>query len=58
MVVTASNPDDALQLPALVDGIRTAGFWMDELLGDKGYLSRANLEVVGTAKAAPDIPFK
>lgn len=58
VVVTASNANDAPQFPTLVDAARAAGFQMEEILGDKGYLSRANMEVAGAVGAIPYIPFK
>lgn len=58
VVVTASNENDTPQFPALVEAARGAGFQLHEILGDKGYLSRRNMDVAGAVGATPYIPFK
>lgn len=55
--VTEADVHDSPLLPTLLAQTR-ANFDVAEFLGDKGYLSRQNLEVVSSSGATPYIAFK
>lgn len=58
VIVTDGNGADCPQFPPLVTGTVSAGFVMEEVYADKGYLSRENMEAAHAAGATPYIPFK
>lgn len=55
--ITSEFDNDCPQLPELVNNI-TENFNMEEVSGDKAYLSKENLNVIKEAGATPFIPFK
>ena len=57
IVVTDGNSNDCPEIVCLLD--RTAGrFTMNEVSGDKAYLSNANLTAIEAAGAVPYVPFR
>jgi transposase len=56
--VTEGNANDCPELPALLDGTVAAGFDVQEVSADKGYLSNANVTAIERVGARPFIPFK
>ena len=55
--ITTEFDNDCPQLPELVNKI-AENFDMEELSGDKAYLSQQNLEIIDEKGALPFIPFK
>jgi transposase len=55
--VTAGSVNDSPMLPGLI-AKAAARFQVDELSGDKGYLSRANLNAIVAVGAEPYVAFK
>ncbi|HEX3151424.1 MAG TPA: transposase [Gemmataceae bacterium] len=58
VVIDTPTAADAPQFKELVEATVGAGFKVNDLCADKGYLSRENLELAEQHGAAPFIPFK
>ena len=58
VILSDGHAADCPQFPGLVDGAVAAGFVLNEVYADKGYLSAENFEAVGRAGGTPYIMFK
>lgn len=56
--ITDGNGSDAPQFPELLSGAVESGFKPEEVVADKGYLSRGNLDAATALGVAPYIPYK
>ena len=56
--ITDGTGSDAPQFPELLSGAVDSGFKPEEVVADKGYLSRDNMEAANALGVNPFIPFK